>query len=215
MGFGGRPKSAKFVYRGGFKIPRELTPMPSVDSIGGATFPAQGASSVVAATSSSLEAYAASGDRARRGTGRGKDASTVALKLSGIISSSRMGVGSLSDRDGGGSIGGEDDDGGRRGGRGLRRARPSTAGATVGRRDSSYFCSSPAGGGVERGKIEIDLSHAVRLRQKEERGLLPARSAILGPLSGKGADGSSSPHVNLEPTVAAAAARAPAENGGG
>lgn len=144
MGFGGRPKSVtKFVYRGGFKIPRELTPMPSVDSFGGSSAVE---SPSLARTGLRLrhrarprllpskrgpqEAWVAQRRRTR--------CNRICPRVEGIIKSTRMVVrvvgGGSSAVEGGA---GEGTVGQGRGAGSIGRTRPRTAGATVGRRNFS------------------------------------------------------------------------------
>lgn len=142
-GFGGgrhQKSASKFVYRGGFKIPKELTPMPSFESLPG-EFGGTANSVVV----SSNGGFGCDADTFRdAGAGGGGSGSKLrdpgssrrivvgdsARGLEGIISSSRMRVGSGSER-GGGS--GRD---------GIKMPRPKTAGATVGREVSVLSASS-------------------------------------------------------------------------
>lgn len=145
-GFGGggrhHKSASKFVYRGGFKIPKELTPMPSIESLpeefGGA------ASSVVVSSNGGFQRDAdtfrdtgvgGSGSKLRDpgSTRRTVGDPGAARGLEGIISGSRMMVGSSSER-GGGS---------RRDG--IKMPRPKTAGATVGRGGSVLSVGSVEG----------------------------------------------------------------------
>ncbi|CAN0270172.1 unnamed protein product [Ascophyllum nodosum] len=140
---GGRYSSAsKFVYRGGFKLPRELTPGPSVDSFGGCVIATNNSGNPRGqgrgSGRSDAPAYGNDfpqdrGDRCEtnhhcKGSSGGEDTG-VASELGGIISSSRMCVVSrktTSER--GRSVAGVKDDNPR------RRPRPQTARATIYRR---------------------------------------------------------------------------------
>lgn len=161
-GFGGgrhQKSASKFVYRGGFKIPKELTPMPSVESfmaeLGGSTSSNVGSqggferdtndsrenSAVGGGSGSKLRDRGRSTKRTGGGGGGGDPGSQSGLE--GIISSSRMRVGSSSERvamEGGARRGGG-------GGRdGIKMPRPKTASATIGRGESTFSASSAAGG---------------------------------------------------------------------
>lgn len=122
---GGRHQKngTKFVFRGGFKIPRDLTPMPSVDSFGGAAAaPSSTCGEIGAATSngsvivngeswhninSAFDAEApqdingggSATTQRNRGSNREAD-SNVSQRLDGIISSSRIRIGNGSKREG-------------------------------------------------------------------------------------------------------------------
>lgn len=149
-GFGGRQKNAaKYVYRGGFKIPRDIAPMPSVESLEVASFTSPEAGGRAAGHSGHNPPAFDMGPPTRDFDGqtgykdRGKrDDAGVILGLEGIISSSKMKVSSGSDR-GGAAYGGESavakGTRGRGGNKteGGGRMRPRTAGATVGRRHPS------------------------------------------------------------------------------
>lgn len=144
-GFGGgrhQKSASKFVYRGGFKIPKELTPMPSIESLPGELGGA--ANSIVVSSNGGFErdagmsrdTGAGSGSKLRepgstRRTVVGDSGGTRGLE--GIISSSRMRVASSSER-GGGS--GRD---------GIKMPRPKTAGATIGRGGSVPSVGSTEG----------------------------------------------------------------------
>lgn len=149
-GFGGgrhQKSSSKFVYRGGFKIPKELAPMPSIESMPGEFGGA--ASSIVVSSNGGFERDAdVSRDTGAGGAGGGgsklRDTGSARRTivggdhggtrgLEGIISSSRMRVGSSIER-GGGS--GRD---------GIKMPRPKTAGATVGRGGSVPSVESTEG----------------------------------------------------------------------
>ncbi|CAN0099235.1 unnamed protein product [Scytosiphon promiscuus] len=143
---GGRhQKSAsKFVYRGGFKIPKELTPMPSVESFG-ALPGGLGASLSIELDSNGGSEWDAdpSGNRCTGDGGGGKGSRNVpgdrgrkrqgtdaetAFTLEGIMSSSKMRMGSGNGRAG---I--------------VRLPRPKTAGATVGRGGAAYSTEERGG----------------------------------------------------------------------
>ena len=158
---GGRQQKngSKFVYRGGFKIPKELTPMPSLDSLpgefGGAACSIDFSSNGGTAerdTEASREmggGGVGSGSKlrdrggSRRAGGGGGGDPGFTRGLEGIISSSRMRVGSSNER--GGTEGAW-----RRGiGSGreaVKMPRPKTAGATVGRADPPVFSAGSSGG---------------------------------------------------------------------
>lgn len=210
--------------------------MPSVDSLGSAPFALsaqQSTSSTVAgagagAEQTPVDATAAfysspSGggggrDRGSRlgvggggvGGGSRRDTAGITPGLAGIMSSSRMRVGSVSDRDG--RYGGRG--GGGRSGSNGRKPRPSTAGATVGRRDSS---SSTGGTEVGRGRDEGNLlssaertaaDSALRTAPSRERGLssrevegmvMVAADGGLLSLGSEGGRGDGVSVVNLDP----------------
>lgn len=147
-GGGHQPQNTtKFVYRGGFKIPKELTPMSSVDSFGAAAAAAASMRGEFggATSNGNPDATAAVGRDSRetshrdRGSRRGVE-HDLTLRLEGIMSSTRMKVGSSSEREG--AEGRAREAGGRDG---PRRSRPRTAGATVGRRDPSSSAGARAG----------------------------------------------------------------------
>lgn len=165
-----RHTATKFIFRGGFKIPRELTPMSSVDSFGGATVAALTSAGTAVGSATKLKdgggtapAFGSSCHNPTRqhdtnhtksgGVGFG---STAMLRdrdgdgrhpdgmpgLEGIMSSSkiRVGMGGRNEK-GGGSNGGD-----RRKGDDGKRLRPRTAGATVGRRDPVFPAGDSRGG---------------------------------------------------------------------
>ncbi|CAM9794864.1 unnamed protein product [Ectocarpus sp. 13 AM-2016] len=149
-GLGGgkhQKNTSKFVYRGGFKIPKELTPMPSVESLG--AFPGD-AGSTIAMGSINVNLNSASeceADRSREHCASGRDGSDSRARLSDrggsrrgveqdpglFIRSSRMRVGGGNER----GLGG--------GREGIKMPRPKTANATLGR-EHTLFSTGVRGG---------------------------------------------------------------------
>ncbi|CAM9146616.1 unnamed protein product, partial [Ectocarpus sp. 4 AP-2014] len=149
-GFGGgnhQKNTSKFVYRGGFKIPKELTPMPSVESLG--AFPGD-AGSTIAMGSINVNFNGVSEcevDPSREHSTSGGDGSDSRTRLRDrggsrrgveqdpglFISSSRMRVGGGNER----GLGG--------GREGIKMPRPKTANATLGREHTPFST------GVRRG----------------------------------------------------------------
>eukprot|EP00903_Cladosiphon_okamuranus_P008557 g8211.t1 len=155
---GGRHQktASKFVYRGGFKIPKELTPMPSIESFPGGLGGTTATNSVVLSSNGGFEIDADASRDAGVAVGVGgfgnklRDPGSASRRtvegdpgesrgLGGIISSSRMRVGRSSERGGG------------RDGVKVKMPRPKTAGATVGRGGSVISAGSTeesAGAGI-------------------------------------------------------------------
>lgn len=161
-GFGGgrhQKSASKFVYRGGFKIPKELTPMPSVESfmaeLGGST-----SSNVGSQGGFECGAYKSREKNNAVGGGSGtklrdRERSSSQSGLEGIINSSRMRVGSSSERvamEEGvrrGAGGGRD---------GIKMPRPKTASATIGRGESTFSASSAAGAFTRKRATSVCLA---------------------------------------------------------
>ncbi|CAM9242136.1 unnamed protein product [Hapterophycus canaliculatus] len=160
-GFGGgrhHKNASKFVYRGGFKIPKELTPMPSTESFG--TLPGglgvSGSLNLASNGGSDYDDYpfgdGCVGDGDRGGGGSGKMLRDRGSKrrgageeggLEGIISSSKMRMASGSER---GGV--------------IRLPRPKTAGATVGRGNATNLTSERGALGALSGACMAERRYA-------------------------------------------------------